>query len=73
MTYDFIGCAKRLGSVLIGRTEPSVQAVAEAASELHDRVGGSLRKLWNGTLHEPVPRHLSELILSLSDDTHVTH
>lgn len=52
-------CVKRLAMVLIGKVEPSVEAVVEAAKGVtalaHDPASDALHRLYDGILREPVP------------------
>lgn len=71
--YDFIGCAKRMGAILIGRTEPSVTAVKTAAHEVVQTAEAklqpdSLRTLWNKTVAESIPPEFQRLLDNLPED-----
>lgn len=67
--YDFINCAKRLGRVLIGQTEPSVLAVRAVAQDITRRATGgdpALQAVYEETLREPVPQEFYRLLDSLT-------
>lgn len=55
-----LDCLKRLAMVLVGRVEPSVEAVVEAAKGVsalaNDPVSGALHRLYDGIVSEPVPQ-----------------
>jgi hypothetical protein len=62
----FVDCAKRLGRVLAGRVDPSVEAVRRAAAEVREAVAMvSVRAFYNGTVREPVPKELIDLVNAL--------
>lgn len=71
--YDLIGCAKRIGAVLIGKTEPSVLAVTEAAGEVIRTAAvikmEPLRSLYNATVAEGIPDDFRHLVDSLDQKT----
>lgn len=74
--YDFIGCAKRMGAVLIGRTEPSVAVLHSVATEfardLKDTtVGVALKLLYDSTAVEPVPGRFNRLLEALPEEMRV--
>lgn len=62
-----IECVKRLAMVLVGKVEPSVEAVVEAAKGVtalvHDPASDALHRLYDGILREPVP---SEIMAALN-------
>jgi hypothetical protein len=70
--YSFINCAKRLGAVLIGRVEPSVEIVSAVASEIVEQVGRAvdhpLRAAYAEVVREPVPTRFTELLKQLPED-----
>ena len=69
-----IECVKRLGLVLLGRVEPSVTAVVEAAEGVvalaNGRVGDNLRLLYESIVKEPVPEEFEHLVRGLDGPRH---
>lgn len=73
-SYDFIGCAKRMGTVLAGRTEPSVTALTAAAHDVISasarlKVGDRLRDIYNAVLEEAMPAQFANLLDALPERT----
>lgn len=65
--YGLADCAKRLGTVLLGRPDPTVQEMRRVAHEIQtivgtDPVSHALHSVYEGALAEPVPAWLSDLI-----------
>jgi hypothetical protein len=61
--YGFKDCMVRLGGVLVGKPDPSVEAVQKEASAIKNLV--SLRELYNSTVREPVPQRFTDLLGNL--------
>lgn len=70
--YDFIECAKRLGGVLVGRVEPSVEQVRQLASEIATIVSKSpdtaLKAVYDKYAQEPLPDDLLQLVKQLEPE-----
>jgi hypothetical protein len=69
--YDFVECAKRMGGVLLGRTEASVTAVTLEADSLTTLMEGGiaqpLRAVYQQTVNEPVPMDFYRLLADLPE------
>jgi alpha-D-ribose 1-methylphosphonate 5-phosphate C-P lyase len=63
MAYGLKDCVVRLGGVLVGKVDPSVTAVEQAADGIKQLV--SVRHFYNSIVNEPVPQRFADLLGNL--------
>lgn len=82
MAYDKKGCLLRLGKVLVGQVEPSVQAVHEAAKDIKDFATSlgikdftteALRNHYQTVVREPVPQKFTDLVNNIGGNRRAPH